>query len=528
MAGSSARTVAYAAACVSMLGAGTVYLFSLYGPSFKRDLHFTGLQTNVVASAGDYGLYLSGPLWGYLVDCRGPRLLAAIGTLFLLAGYMSLALLFHLNWYASTTAWAVPMAAVGFGLVGLGSQSAYMASMSTTARSFTSTQRGLALGLPIGLFGLSAFFFSQVNRWLFMSGESTARVEPHFQPERFLLFMAIATSAAHFAATCGLKVVAPSENRIQTSSSPSDQAASSAQVHDQPSEISPLLAGSTVTPLVTSADSTRLEEDHKDIAMAKDETAGGNPPSKLAFFHDPQCLLLFLGIFGIAGTGLMFINNGGTVVETLLSSNPKRALQLRTHVVSLFSVCSFAARVVLGHVSDRLLRWQRMPRVALLAMAGLVMTVAQIAMAHITSTYWLPTLTMAMGWAYGAIFTLGPTVTSEYWGTHQLGYHWGWMSLGPALGGHLCNSIFGLVYDAHTAQPTQPHSLATTAGAPMGGYLQATLGWFSTTATPAECIGPTCFHQAFITTAAIAAFSTLMFICLLVYRLRQLHRHYYL
>ncbi|KAJ1981139.1 hypothetical protein H4R35_000843 [Dimargaris xerosporica] len=522
MAGSGARTLAYAAACVSMLGAGTVYLFSLYGPSFKRDLHFTGLQTNVVASAGDYGLYLSGPLWGYLVDRRGPRLLAAIGTLFLLVGYTSLALLFHLNWYASTTAWAVPLAAVGFGLVGLGSQSAYMASMSTTARNFTSTQRGLALGLPIGLFGLSAFFFSQVNHWLFMSSESTARVEPHFQPEHFLLFMAVATSAAHGIATCGLKVVPPAENHIQASPSPCDQAGS-AQLPGQPSEASPLLVDAAGSSQATFIHSDRLEEEiHDDAAVTKNEIIG-NPPSQHAFFHDPQSLLLFLGIFGIAGTGLMFINNGGTVVETLLSTDPKSALQLRTRVVSLFSVCSFAARVVLGHISDRLLRWQRMPRVTLLAVAGLVMTMAQLAMARITSTDWLPILTMAMGWAYGTIFTLGPTVTSEYWGTHQLGYHWGWMSLGPALGGHLCNSIFGLVYDAHTAQPLQPPVPASTGGALKSEYSQ---GWFSSTVSPAECIGPACFHQAFIITAVIAAFSTLMFTCLLMYRLRHLHRHY--
>ncbi|RKP35381.1 major facilitator superfamily domain-containing protein, partial [Dimargaris cristalligena] len=415
------------AACLSMLGAGTVYLFSIYGPAFKTELHFSALQTSLVASAGDYGLYLSGPLWGFLVDRYGPRLPALLGGGLLLAGYSLLARLFQTASWSSAvippTLGTVALASLGFTLVGLGSQSAYMASMATTARNFSSQHRGVALGLPIGLFGLSAFFFSQINRLLFTPPDSPpSTTEPdegapsHFSPTQFLWFMALATSGAHFVAFLCLRIVPP--------------------------------ATSTPAALITEAETeteTRPPGRPEAVPMASD---------KRSFFRDPQALYLVLGMLGIAGTGLMYINNSGTLIDTLLPDQPAAAMKLRTRTVSLLSLCNFLARVVSGQLSDTLLRRFAVPRIALLFLAGVIMTVAQVGAAHLTSISGLDALTVAIGVAYGAVFALSPTVTSEYWGTEHLGYHWGWIVLGPAIGGHVGNSIFGLVYDAHVSGPS--------------------------------------------------------------------------
>jgi len=47
-------------------------------------------------------------------------------------------------------------------LVGMGSQAGYMTSVSTNAHNFQSA-RGIAMGVPIACFGLSALLFAQIN-----------------------------------------------------------------------------------------------------------------------------------------------------------------------------------------------------------------------------------------------------------------------------------------------------------------------------------------------------------------------------
>ncbi|KAJ1910076.1 hypothetical protein IWQ60_010844 [Tieghemiomyces parasiticus] len=443
-------TVAYLVGCLSMLGAGTVYLFSLYGPAFNAVLHFSSSQTNVVASAGDYGLYLSGPVCGALVDRLGPRPPAFLGGGLLLVGYSLLAHLF--NHVPADTDDASPhtvaLAAFAFALVGMGSQAAYMAAMSATARNFA-RHRGLALGTAIGLFGLSAFFFSQMHRLPVLHEEA-----------RFLAFLAAATSGAHFIAATGLRVVPPA----------------SPEVIDVPSEAARLIGPvDLVTPVAP-------------VPRAL------NPASQRTFFRDPQALYLFLGLFGVTGAGLMFINNIGTVIDTLAATDaaPAATLQLRTHIVSLLSLSNFGSRVLSGQTSDVLLRRHGLPRIALLLTAAVVMLFSQLGVTHLTSTTGLYLLTVLIGSAYGTVFALGPTVTSEYWGNAHLGYHWGWLVLAPAIGGHTCNTLFGLVYDAH---------------APAG--------------TPV-CTGAHCFQNSFRITAGLCLFSAIALARLLVLRFRVL------
>ncbi|KAJ1961555.1 hypothetical protein IWQ62_003824 [Dispira parvispora] len=521
-------TGSYVTACLSMLGAGTVYMFSLYGPAFKSELHFTAFETSIVASAGDYGLYISGPLWGYWVDRYGPRWLSFAAGWLLLSGYAVLSFLFHQGLLATSTRAVVVLAAGAFTLVGLGSQSAYMAAVATTAQNFSSKHRGLALGLPIGLFGLSAFFFSQVNQKYFATQASppteTGEEEMHFQPAAFLLVVGLTTSLAQFVASVAMRVVpalfvksgksGPEETSpLVSSRSQSELSGPSSQSTD------------TVMALANSETPRSTESGEVGRTASLDARMTGepivtelNPPSDQTFFRDPQTLCLFLGMFGIAGTGLMYINQGGTVVDALLPMDPGRAMQLRIHMVSVFSLASFASRIFSGHLSDALLRSYRVPRITLLIGAAVIMTVAQLEMAYKSTVEGLDPLTIMMGIAYGAIFALCPTVTSEFWGTRHLGYHWGWMTLGPAIGGHLCNSVFGLVYDAHVIHTTLECESGTCQD-----ELPSLLNMGAPSAV--KCIGNQCFRSAFLTTATICVLSGIAFGVLLLFRLRQLGRY---
>jgi hypothetical protein len=75
-------------ACLSVsLCSGTNYAVSSYSPQLARRLHLSSTQLNVFSASGNLGVYITGPLFGIIVDRKGPRLnlMAAAGLL--LVGY---------------------------------------------------------------------------------------------------------------------------------------------------------------------------------------------------------------------------------------------------------------------------------------------------------------------------------------------------------------------------------------------------------------------------------------------------------
>ncbi|KAG9304077.1 hypothetical protein G9A89_005987 [Geosiphon pyriformis] len=87
-------------ASLNALSAGSLYLFSLYGPQLSKEFGYFQVQLSVVASAGNNYL---GPLMGWLVDvfgkdCSpihdsyiGPRRISFVAAITLFIGYSSMA-----------------------------------------------------------------------------------------------------------------------------------------------------------------------------------------------------------------------------------------------------------------------------------------------------------------------------------------------------------------------------------------------------------------------------------------------------
>lgn len=80
------RHVTLLFACVATLSAGTNYAISGFLPQLGVRLHLLSVAQNIVAGAGNAGVYLSGPLVGPLVDRKGPRLVLSLSALALLVG----------------------------------------------------------------------------------------------------------------------------------------------------------------------------------------------------------------------------------------------------------------------------------------------------------------------------------------------------------------------------------------------------------------------------------------------------------
>ncbi|KAJ2077753.1 hypothetical protein H4R24_004940 [Coemansia sp. RSA 988] len=482
------NTLSYIATCISMLCGGTTSLFATYGSSFSEILGFSQYETNLVASLGDYAHYMSAPLFGYLSSRIGPtRVIQSAGVLMFL-GYMGLSHAFRYfdapkeqsNHYVATMSML-------FALVGVGSKAAYMSSMATTARNFKhSRYSGIALGIPLSLYGLSTFVFSSIKAGWF---------EKDSTPERYLAFIAITSGVVHLIASyfVTLKDVSESiiagaarrrtRSAVKQSGDPDQPTGREVPLSAEAIEMTEprrrrmTAAASTEvdtdlvadqTSATTTIDSLELLEsdtNNKPLSdtsltegMLPPPTGSETPPlarphtaSLLRrFCHDPTAWVLLLGLICFSGPGLMFVNNCGTMVRAMSHGTTLSEEQIGQHkdkIVATQSFFSFSARLVVGYLSDIWRTRLRLPRSGLLVLAGLLMIYAQNMAAQVGSLDDLYTLSVLIGVSMGSVFTLAPTITSETWGAENFGICWGIITLGPAIGGHVCNLIFGSSWD---------------------------------------------------------------------------------
>ncbi|KAJ2478888.1 hypothetical protein EV174_004175 [Coemansia sp. RSA 2320] len=557
---SFASTLSYIATCVSMLCGGTTSLFATYGSSFSEVLGFTQYETNLVASLGDYAHYMSAPLFGYLATRIGPTRVIQTAAVLMFFGYMGLG--YALNHYDTPYEHShhyVATMSLLFALVGIGSKAAYMSSMATTARNFKhSRHSGIALGIPISLYGLSTFVFSSLKARWFESDKT---------PGRYLSFMAVISLVAHLAASRFVALREPPARKRGGSSATKPTAQSGAQMVtlDSVAVASSGIAQSPTSEtfemaetrkrrmtMSTAAEATNAngssmatsdlketflpESDngtegcsgsHLDAASSSTSvhpvpapTALSAPavasilplreePVLLRLSRDPTAWALLLGIICFSGPGLAFVNNCGSMVRAMSHNttlSEEQVGQYKDRIVATQSFFSFSSRLVIGYLSDLWRIKLRLPRSGLLVVASLLMIYAQNTAARVSRLEDLYPLAVLIGTAMGSVFTLAPTITSETWGAENFGLCWGIITLGPAIGGHICNLIFGSSWDLGQ------HNITNRAGpnAPQNST---------------QCTNE-CFIPAFLTTAKIAYASLFFFaVVLCLPRAAALWRH---
>ncbi|EPS36583.1 hypothetical protein H072_9894 [Dactylellina haptotyla CBS 200.50] len=186
----AARYVALAACTAVALSCGTNYVYSAYAPQLARELHLSTTESNIIGTAGNFGMYLSGIPAGMLVDRKGPRLAILIGAFALFGGYFPIYKVFD-NASNIGVGWLAMFSA----FTGVGSCFAFSASIKVAALNFPKS-RGTATALPLAAFGLSAFFFSTLSSWLFPGNTSD-----------FLLVLATATASIVFVAFFFIRIV---------------------------------------------------------------------------------------------------------------------------------------------------------------------------------------------------------------------------------------------------------------------------------------------------------------------------------
>jgi MFS family permease len=128
---------------LSTLSSGTNYVVGSWAPQMADAVGLSSTDINLVAACGNFGVYLTGPLWGLYADTRGARTLLLVGAALLGFGYGGLAL----SYSAGAKLW---MLALYSFCTGLGSCAGNTAGLNAVARCFTPETVRLAVCRPSG------------------------------------------------------------------------------------------------------------------------------------------------------------------------------------------------------------------------------------------------------------------------------------------------------------------------------------------------------------------------------------------
>src|SRR6266540_1641827 len=147
--------------------------------------------------------------------------------------------------------------------------------------------------------------------------------------------------------------------------------------------------------------------------------------------YDRDANVLAISIFFLAGTGLMYINNVGTIIKSLflisthphtLSSDEEIQKMQNLHVFTL-SVFSCLGRISIGFMSDLAKLFFNLPRLWFFVLSGVWLFFAQLLLIFYATDNLekLLIVTILVGFGFGNIYGIGPTIVSEMFGIKRFG-----------------------------------------------------------------------------------------------------------
>ncbi|KAK4494099.1 hypothetical protein PRZ48_014397 [Zasmidium cellare] len=473
------RYISFIWALMNTLGAGSITAYSLYAPLFQRRLHYSQLQVNGVSIAAELGMYLPVPIWGMLSDRYGPGPPSLLSGCLFGLGYLLAAFTYKSGPPQSLggEGWPYWVMIVAFIFIGHGTSCMYLSAVTTCAKNFgRGKYKGIALALPIACFGLSGMWQSQVGSQLLYEPRldgTKGDVDVH----RFFLFLGCFLLATGIIGFFALQIV-NEEELIEDAIEELEQSGlleESDFFHHAVRERQEQTGYGTLS-----------DDDYDEIRRKADEQKARRDEERRMkewllnaetrrFLADKTMWFLAAGFFLVTGPGEAFINNLGTIIDTLYppmsipeGGNPTNAA---THV-SIVAITSTIARVVTGTLTDVVApssvthQHRRGPnsmansmaslqperksrleisRITFLIVFCILMSIGQIFLAsgfiqgH-GERFWL--VSAFIGAGYGAAFSLTPIIVSVIWGVENFGTNWGICAMVPALGA----TVWGLIY----------------------------------------------------------------------------------
>ncbi|KAL4247510.1 MFS transporter superfamily protein [Abortiporus biennis] len=481
---SFARFTTLSVAVLVALGSGTNYVFSAYGPQLASRLHLTHTQLSIVGLSGTVGVYGSAPLLGKLVDTKGPRLLLCFSFLCVFLGYLGLRQL-YVSVPPDDTGKEISTFKMGLLIIcglltGAGGSGGISSAINAVAKSFPESARATTTSLVLSGFGLSAFFFSTIAHVFFPGNTSS-----------FLLVLAIGTSLPMILGVFFVKPVVMSGATLDRDSSVHsledgierhgeaadnredepllqddevevvqrdevDDESLPSQIHHHPHpNLHPSEYVIPASPTIT----TRRQSATKGKGREHDVDHG---ITGLGLLKSLDFMLLFSIMTLLTGTGLMYINNVGSVSQSLYAHDtstgpydPIKAAQWQASQVSTISISNCLGRIVIGLSADGLKSIFRLPRSVLVPVVAFLFIISQTIPLFFTGkveNLWI--VSILLGGAYGSFFGLTPSLVIEWFGVAHLSENWGFLSLAPVFGSNFFSIAFGRILDAHSAPPS--------------------------------------------------------------------------
>ncbi|KAG2072860.1 MFS general substrate transporter [Suillus decipiens] len=482
---SAPRMLTLVGSILVSLSSGTNYV--PYAPQLGARLLLSHTQLNVIGLAGNVGVYLSGPIWGRVVDSKGPRIPLISAFTCLLVGYLGIKRIYDDGAETAISSMHLVILIACSFMTGLAGNAGLAVAMNTTAKSFPETSRGTITGLVLSGFGLSAFFFATVasiafpgdtSALLFVLGLGTTMP--------MLLGLVIVRQIPLPPLSTTLSIEGGVHGREEYQPIPSGDAAlfisgnnsshtslldPTEHIHEASNYHVP--EPSTAVELVPDRIVSRRSSS-RSTSRAKPVHDGPNVYGKQLWLT-PDFYLIFIIMSLLSGTGLMYINNVGSISQALYAKgNPNydelEASRWQAAQVSTLSVCNFAGRILIGLIADLIRFRLRLPRVYCFCIVSTLFVVSQLSAISVNDVAHLWKATALLGLAYGSLFGIAPTIVIDWFGLSHLSENWGFVSLSPLVGGNIFSLMFGHNLDSHNSNDdTRTHpslSLIRRGGVP--------------------------------------------------------------
>ncbi|PYH75913.1 MFS general substrate transporter [Aspergillus uvarum CBS 121591] len=483
------RIGSFAWGVITCLGAGSITAFSLYGPLLLTRLHYTQLRVNAVSIAAEVSMYLPVPLFGYLCDRYSPSPLALLSGIVFGAGYLLAAFAYRSGPPpdAGGQGWPFWVMIVAFIAIGTATSCMYLAAVTTCAKNFgRGKHKGIMLAVPIAGFGLSGMWQSQVGTYLlYEPNEDGSRGDVDVY--RYFVFLALLLLCIGVVGTFALKIVEEDEEKFIDDAVEElersglleeseffrsrDEVRSAYGTFSQADDVGDSDEERTLVRSEEELEAARLDKQREEEERRKKHWLL-NYETKV-FLADRSMWWLAVGFFLVTGPGEAYINNLGTIVQTLtpitnLPNAPSPAGLPSTHVTTV-ALTSTIARLLTGSLSDFFAPQARhlLPggnpdinrpasptdprnRVTFTRLAFLLPSAFLLSLGYLLLASPLPLeypalthiTTALVGLGYGSAFSLVPIIISVVWGVENFGTNWGIVAMVPAAGA----AAWGLIY----------------------------------------------------------------------------------
>ncbi|KAF7368354.1 NmrA domain-containing protein [Mycena venus] len=466
------------------VGSGTNYVFSAYSPQLAARLNISHTQLNIVGLAANVGASSSGPFWGRITDTRGPRIPLGFAFAFLLFGYTGIRHFYDVGVEGDSSLSSLSLSlliACSF-MTGAGGEAAFTGAVNSTAKSFPDKARATTTGIVVSGVGLSGFFFSTLAHILFPGNTSS-----------FLLLLSLGTALTII---IGFFLVRPiplsasegSDHTVLTTVAAEAEATIFDHGNDSHTPLLNEAAASSPTEEYYVPDARGIELGPPRSSSAGRGRRTSHSRSKQqdvfdgpniygrALWINSDFWLLFVILSLLSGTGLMYINNVGSMSQALfakgnLAYDEVEASRWQVTQVSTISIMNFAGRIIIGLISDNIKNRFGFPRSYSLVLVSSLFFSSQVLAAQIVDVADLWKASALVGLSYGTIFGLFPTVCIEFFGLRAFPFpyfisfyvptanflppavhfseNWGFLALSPLVGGNLFSIAFGRNLDAH-------------------------------------------------------------------------------